>query len=241
MRRSDDDLLRVPENQLDRLSVDELLRLVVITRDGDTSSKKRARKAWETLVALDIDRVRGLVESFNFPRQPGVRVHRDDVDPVVHDCWLRLRNMLATFRGTSEGEYRAAMRTCITYACMDHCRSKMTEDMTRAGSFDEQLRSGEGNGKGRFEDQIAKKEFERIDDEEAIERECERNLELNGRLNDAIANLDGNRRRVLELTRAGRSTEEIAAELETSPDNVYQLRRRALKDVRRILDEDGEL
>jgi len=233
MRRSDSDLISTPEHQLDRLSQDELLRLVVICRD-DPSRKRKALEAWKTLVALDIDRVRGIVAAFTFPGQPGVRVQRDHIEDVVDSAYERLVRMLRTFKGASEGEYRAAMRTCVRYECMDHCRDEMGWEKPLAGSLDQQVTDKEGKGRLKFEPEIAKKEQERIDEQEAQERE----LELQRRVREAIESLDGNRRKVLELTLAGRSSEEIAAELETSRDNAYQLRARGIRDLRQILDAD---
>jgi RNA polymerase sigma factor (sigma-70 family) len=239
MRHSNHDLLRIPENELPRLTQDELLRTVVICRGSDDKQKThRAGRAWDELVAHDIDRVRGLVESFRFPKQANVRVHRDDVDQVVHDCWLRLRSMLGTFRGTSEGEYRAAMKTCVNYQCMDDCRSKMAQEKRIAGSLDDGITDKEGDVRPRFEHDVGKLEERRLAEEKA----CERNAEIRRRVRDAIESIDNeNRRQVLLLTIDGRSTEEIASELDTSADNVYQLRRRGLKMIRDMFDGDEPL
>src|SRR5436189_81671 len=113
MRRSDRDLLNVPETEFGWLTQDELLRLVVISRDKVERAKtKRASKAWEMLIALDIDRVRGIVATFRFPGQ-AVKVQPPQIEDVVHEAYERLVRMLPTFRGKTEGEYRAAMRTCV--------------------------------------------------------------------------------------------------------------------------------
>jgi RNA polymerase sigma factor (sigma-70 family) len=233
MRRSDSDLINTPEHQLDRLSQDELLRLVVICRDKDT---RRARAAWSTLITLDMDRVRTIVATFRLRDYPTVQVVREKVDDVAQRAYIRLLKMLGTFRGTTEGEYRAAMRTCTERECQDHLRREMKREMREGGSLDDEIKDTEGESRPRFDEQIAKMEQERIEDQEA----CERRLELQEELREAISRLDGNRRRVLEMTRAGCTTEEIASELNTSADNVYQYRRRGLQDVRRIL-KDGEL
>jgi RNA polymerase sigma factor (sigma-70 family) len=234
MRRSDSDLINTPEHQLDRLSQDELLRLVVICRDKHTG---RARAAWTNLITLDIDRVRGIAATFRLREYPGVRVARDDVEDVTQKAYIRLLKMLGTFRGTTEGEYRAAMRTCIGRECQDHLRDVMKREMREAGSVDEVVTDKEGKGRLKFDPEIAKKEQERIDDQEARERQ----LELQRKVRDAIESLDGNRRRVLELDLERCPTAQIANELSTSEANVYQLRRRALQQLRKILDGDAEL
>lgn len=233
MRRSDGDLLRVPDHELSRLNVDELLRLVAITRDGDRPSAERARKAWGELVALDIDRVRGIVATFRHPGNPGVRVDPSEVDRVAQDCYLRLLGM--KFRGTSVGEYRAAMRTCIHFQCMDHCAADMREDQRRGGSLDDSIPSADGDARPRFDKEIAELERRRQLDEEALVHD----EELHDRVVEAVAGIEDERKRkVLEMTREGRSTEEIMAALETSRDNVYQLRRRAFALLKEVLDGD---
>jgi RNA polymerase sigma factor (sigma-70 family) len=235
MRRSDSDLLRVADGELHRLDADELLRLVVITRDGDRTSAAKAKAAWVELVARDIERVHGIVAAFRHPDSPGVRVEPDDVEQVAQDAYIRLLKM--AFRGISIGEYRKAMSTCVRFECMDHCRRAMQEDKRRAGSLDDEITTKEGDTRPRFTEDVAKLEQERIEDEEALAR-----LEdLRDRLYDAIPKIEDERKRtVLEMTRDGCSTEEIMTALDTSEANVYQLRRRALKLVRDILDGDGQ-
>jgi len=235
MRRSDSDLLRVAEGELHRLDADELLRLVVITRDGDRTSAAKAKAAWAELVARDLERVRGIVAVFRHPDNPGVRVEPDDVEQVAQDAYIRLLGM--AFRGISVGEYRKAMSTCVRYECMDHCRRAMQDDKRRAGSLDEKIETDEGDRRGKFDKPIAKLEQERIENEEALAQ-----LEdLRDRVYDAIPRIEDERKRkVLEMTRERCSTEEIMTALDTSEANIYQLRRRALKLVRDILGGDGQ-
>src|SRR5438874_2961137 len=167
MRRTDSDLLRVAEQELDRLSEDELLRLVVITRDDNRKSAITTLVAWGTLVERDIDRVRGIVAAFRHQDNPSVRVPRSDIEDVTQDAYIRLLRM--AFRGTSIGEYRAAMRTCVKRQCMDHCRREMGEDMHRAGSLNETVQSGEGDERRKYEREIADQERQRMAEEEEIE------------------------------------------------------------------------
>lgn len=235
MRRSDRDLLKVPEEEFGWLNQDELLRMVVILRDSlERAKTKRARKAWEMLIALDIDRVRGIVATFRFPGQ-NVRVGPSQIEDVVHDAYERLVRMLRNFRGDSEGEYRAAMRTCVNYACMDHCRKEMALEQGIRGSLDEMV-GDEGDVRGRFEREIAALERMRIGDEEAHDRALERQ----GKVDDAIEQLDGNQRIVLEMTRDRRTTDQIAERLGISHANVYKIRERALAALREILDGDDK-
>jgi RNA polymerase sigma factor (sigma-70 family) len=233
MRRSDSDLLRVAEDGLAQLNHDELLRLVVITRDGEHKSPTKHKSGWATLVEKDIDRVRGIVRAFRHKHSPGVRVHPDNVNDVTQDAYIRLLGM--AFRGGSIGEYRSAMRQCVTYECMDHCRREMEEDKKRRGSLQDEVDTAEGDKRPRFDKEVKEQEDRRLAEEEELERLAERS----DKLDEAIAKVEDDRkRRVLEMTRDGCSTQEIMDELDTSEDNVYQLRRRALKLVREILDGD---
>jgi RNA polymerase sigma factor (sigma-70 family) len=229
MRRSDSDLLLVAERELDGLDEGELLRLVVLCRDGDQKSRCTPGTVWAELVARDIDRVRGIVAAFRHPVS-GTRVARDDIDQVAQDAYIRLFGM--SFRGTSVGEYRAALWRCVTFQCMDHCRRAMEEDKRRAGSLDQQIETDDREGRPRFEKDMAKHEAERISEEEELERLRERREALD----EAIPKIEDERkRRVLEMTREGCSTDDIAKELGVSEDNVYQLRRRGLKLLQQIL------
>jgi RNA polymerase sigma factor (sigma-70 family) len=239
--RSDRDLDRIPENEFHRLSQDELLSLVVASRGStDPARASRGLAAWKMLIAKDIDRLKGIVETFRHPKVPDVRVAEADVEDVLHSAYERLVKMLGTFRGVEDGEYRGATRTCVYYECLDYCLAEMKRDMARAGSLDEAIEDAEGDGRPRFAAAIAQLEEERVQDE----ADRKRDAELIERVDAAIQQIEiENRRRAVELAFAGRSTEEAMEELDTSRDNVYQLRRRGLQDLRKILDayyeEDG--
>src|SRR4051794_4999848 len=232
MPRSDRDLLKATDRELERLRDEELLRLTVISRDGDHTSSKQARKAWETLVARDIERIRGIVASFRHPQHPGVRVPPADVGAVTQDAYIRLIGIV--FKGTSTPEYRGLMRSCVKYQCLDHCRAEMELDKQRGGSLDEQVRPDDGDPRPRFEGDVARLEKERIAEEERLLAEAERLGDMRDRLTEAIATLDSEKkRRVLEMTFEGRSTEEIMAAMGESRDNVYQLRKRGITLIKK--------
>ena len=147
--RNDRDLNAIPENRFDRLSQDELFRIVVDCRENtDPKDKGAQAQPGKMLIAKDIDRVKGIVETFRHPEAPEVRVEESDVDDVVDSSYERLVKMLRTFKGISEGEYRAAMRTCVRFECMDHCREAMGHDKRRAGFLDERTKDDEGDERG---------------------------------------------------------------------------------------------
>jgi RNA polymerase sigma factor (sigma-70 family) len=242
MRRSDSDLLRVPESQFDSLTRDELLRIVVLCRESDDpKAKRRTEEAWAMLVAFDRDRTKVLVALFRFAGQGNVRVARDNIEDVVDDCYLRMLGMLAGFEGAVLPQYEAAMATCVDFECRDHCRREMRLDQRRGGSLDETVETDDGGERGKFDSAIAKKEREGKDLEEALEVEMEQWAERRAQIRVEIERIkDDRKREVLLMTWEGKSVPEIMDKLGLSRDNVYQLRRRGLKIVQDMLSGDGE-
>ena len=99
------------------------------------------------------------------------------------------------------------------------------------GSLDEKTFGDDGE-RGKYNPVLAKKEQDRIADEEALARALERREAVRA----AIDRLDDPRkRRVLELTLEGCPTTMIVAQLGETRDNVYQLRSRALRDLADIV------
>ena len=242
MRRSDSDLMGIPERELRTLSQDELVRLVVICRDGDESNRHRGKAAWTTLVASDYDRIRNLVVTYTFPDQANVRVDRDDIDDVVQQAYERLAEKLfESFRGASRGEYKAAAKTCIYFECMDHCRAKMKDEQHRAGSLDETVKNEDGDSRGRFDQTLADQEREALEQEE-IDRIAQQ--VAREQLKDIFAALDQfpnqEMAETLRLTWQKKPVKEIMAELGISQDLVYAHRSRGMKLLKKIFDDDGE-
>jgi RNA polymerase sigma factor (sigma-70 family) len=242
MRRSDSDLMAIPEHQLRDLSPDELVRIVVIGRGSqDKSEKERARAAWGALVATDFDRIRNIVVTFRFPGQPNVSVEGGDVDDTVQAAYERLlEGLFKSFRGASIGEYRAAARTAVTYQCMDSCRDKMRHEQKTGGSLDERVPGKDGEPRGRFDSELAERALRRLEEEEERQRAQEHARDELARVNAALDRIPSeDMREVLRMTWAKRSVEEIAAELGTTNENVYQLRSRGLKQLKQILESEG--
>jgi RNA polymerase sigma factor (sigma-70 family) len=234
MPLTDNDLLTVPEGRFASLKRDDLLRIVVLCRaSDDPEEQRRARTAWEMLVALDRDRIVTLVKLFRV-KGHDARVGPADVEDVAHAAWDRMCDVLRNFEGSVVPQYEAAMRTCVDYACRDHCRIDMRADMRSGGSLDETVETDDGN-RGRFDSAIGKHERERILFQEQIERANERREAVR----DAIEAMEDERKRdVLLMTWDKVPDIEIAERLETSVDNVYQLRRRGLIIVREMLEGD---
>jgi RNA polymerase sigma factor (sigma-70 family) len=236
MPLTDNDLLTVPEGRFASLKRDDLLRIVVLCRaSDDPEEQRRARGAWEMLVALDRDRIVTLVKLFRV-KGHDARVAQANVEDVAHAAWERMCDVLRNFEGTVIPQYEAAMRTCVDYACRDHCRIDMRADMRSGGSLDESIETDEGSSRGRFDGALGKHERERILFEAQIERADERREAVR----EAIEAMEDERKRdVLLMTWDKVPDIEIAERLETSVDNVYQLRRRGLIIVREMLEDDG--
>jgi RNA polymerase sigma factor (sigma-70 family) len=236
MPLTDNDLLTVPEGRFASLKRDDLLRIVVLCRaSDDPDEQRRARTAWEMLVSLDRDRIVFLVKLFRV-KGHDARVAPADVEDVAHAAWERMRDVLRNFEGTVIPQYEAAMRTCVDFVCRDHCRVDMRGDMRSGGSLDDTIATDDGNSRGRFDKTIGRHERERILFEEQIERATERR----DAVRQAIETMEDERKRdVLLLTWDKVPDTEIAEQLDTSVDNVYQLRRRGLIIVREILEGDG--
>jgi len=224
MPLSANDLSDIPASEFRQLSNEELVGLVAHGQmsDNDTDSE-RGQNAWEELVLREFDRVTQLVKAFRFPDQPTVRVGADDVDDAVQAAFMRLLGM--NFKGSSIGEFRAALGTCVKYACMDFCRAHMRIDQGLGGSLDDVVTDGDGNTKGRFDGELGRQEQERIDAQQAAQDQVRR-------IADSLGTLDNDQMRIaLQMTWAGQSPDEIASELDVSVENVYQLRSRAQRKL----------
>ena len=221
--------------ELRRRGDDELLALVHAARaDTGPAARETARRAWNELIERDVDRVRALVSVWRLPGRD-VRVDREDRDDAVQYAVIRLLRMLNSFKGSFLPQYRAAMATCVDYACRDFCRAKMRHEMGLGGSLDDQFPSDEGEGIGRFDDVVAEHSARVQADKEAGRGGLDA-------LGHALKGLpsDG-MRSVVSLTIEGHSSREIAERLGLSVANVDQLRSRGLRRLRPALGEPADV
>ena len=212
-----------PPHELRRRSDDQLLALVADGRaDAATAAKETARLAWNELIERDKDRVRALVATWHLPGKD-VRVASEDRDDATQHAFYRLLKMLANFRGDVLPQYRAAMATCVDWACREFCRREMRYEMGLGGSLDEPLVADDGEGAGRFDSVIAD-----ISDQMESDRQNGRaSVDAVARAVEALPN--ENMKAVLRLTMEGYSSREIAERLNLTVANVDQLRSRALR------------
>lgn len=214
-------------SELGSLRDDELVQLFALARDkGD---RERAVEIWEEIVTRHFDRVVAMVGVWRYP-DSGDRVlekDRDEAESLA--LWKVGKKMLDTFEGTTLPELRAAIKRAVDFACRDTLRRVAAREKHQDGSFDEP--AGEDSQLSRYEDELA-------DDGGFDELERAEEQRLNAeRLAAGIAKLKGKMRRVFELTLEGLEVPQIAAELNTSTDNVYQLRSRGLKKLKEVLGD----
>jgi RNA polymerase sigma factor (sigma-70 family) len=183
-----------------------LQRFLLARRRRDEAA---ARAAWSELVELNFDRVVTLVRL-----ESRGRLSAEERDDAVQRALVTmLTRFMETFRGTSMGEFVAATRTLVRFACVDTQR--------RAAVVS-----------GRTEELVDLPEEDAADDDELLER--------GGSFLDwAVPQLVGRRREVIELDLQDLTTEEIQQRLGVSRDVVYAARSRALKDLAKLREEHG--
>lgn len=180
----------------------------------DAGDGPAAVAAWEELLALNVDRVRGMVALWG----SGGRLSADEREDAVQRALVKLwRNMIGTFAGSSMGEWVNAARTCVGYACLDVQREAAVRSQRTAP-----IEAG---------DSVA----------EAAHRRGEERADAAGFLAWALPRVEDERRRlVLTRTLDGAPAAAIAAELGVEMGNLYQLRSRGLKELARLRREwDG--
>lgn len=226
------DLEAIPTNELTRLSVDELVRVIAMARRSeDPDSARRARTAIEVLLAVEFDRIKGIVISFRFPGHGEVRIAESDHDDAVQAALERVLKMLENFRGESVGQWRAALRTTVNHAMMDFSRRTMNREKGLGKSLDEKLDTADGESLGRYDDVLAEIARTVSEVREAFRDE----MEIVAKALERIPNED--MREVLRRTWLKEPSKQIADDLELSVDNVDQLRFRGQKKLQEIMEE----
>jgi RNA polymerase sigma factor (sigma-70 family) len=199
---------------------EELLRKFVACRDaGDGDG---ALHWWCRLIEANSDRVRGMVDV----RASRFGLSADERDEAVQAALVKLwRRMVASFRGTTMGEWVNATNTLVEYVCKDVQRSAAKQS-EREVSLDPRPEDQDDGGDW-LGDEPARRRHDR--DEERADAAAFVAWAL-----PQIA--DYRRRLVLERTLDGVPAEDIAAELDVSMANLYAIRSRAVKDLRRLQD-----
>lgn len=215
-------------------SDDELVSIFASSRDLRESEERRAAvRAWHVLMARHHGLVAGWVATFRFPEHPDVMVPAADREDVVQQAHERCLERLArNFRGTTAAEFRAALKTCVAYTCMDHCRAVMRREKGLAGSIDDTTTTEDGDELGRFDRALAELAARMEDGRFGASLD----VDAIGRALARVSNED--MRTVIRLTLEGYSSKEIAERIGKSVSNVDQLRSRGIRELKGLLEDD---
>jgi RNA polymerase sigma factor (sigma-70 family) len=208
------------------LDDEALVRMFAMARDrGD---RDRAADIWAQIVHNHADRVIAMVSAWSYPGS-GDRVQPVDRDEAISRAFWKVgRKMVDTFEGDTLPELRAALRRAVDFACRDTLRHVATYDRHHAGSLDEP--ASEGSSAGRYDVELADEGgFAELD-------RSQQRAEAADRVARALAQLPERNRQVLQMTLDEQSVPEIAATLDTSEQNVHQLRSRGLKKLKEVLE-----
>ena len=200
---------------------EQLLRKFVACRDaGDGDG---ALHWWGRLAEANLDRVRGMVDV----RASRYGLSADERDEAVQRALVKLwHKMVATFRGTTMGEWVNATKQLVEFVCMDVQR-RAAKQSARETSLDARDDDPDDDGADWLGDELALQWY--AGEEERADAAAFVAWAL-----PQIA--DDRRRLVLERTLDGSPAEDIAAELEVSMANLYAIRSRAMKDMRKLHD-----
>jgi DNA-directed RNA polymerase specialized sigma24 family protein len=232
MRGIPRDLAGIPESEDARLP-DAMLLTIALSGRGHPDDHARAARAWQHLVARRFDRIQIQIRAWRWPERD-VRVHPDDRDDAFSRAWQKAENMFHTHREPAVAAFDAGLRKAVEYACMDECRRRMRREQLLAGSLDEPVAGDEGaDERGRFDRAVLARQRE-MEDARAVAGDL---LEDVRECVARMANED--MRVVLQRTLDGADVEAIMAERGLSRDNVYQLRHRAMRQIRKEVLSDG--
>ena len=197
---------------------EELLRRFVACREaGDGDG---ALHWWVKLVETKFDLVQLLVDR----RAGRYGLSHHEREEAVSAALVKLwKNMVRTFQGTTMGEWVNSTKTLVETTCMDVQRNaaRRTEHETSFDTVaDPETANPDWKGAAKAHEDYAR-EGEKADAEDFMAW--------------ALAQIGDDRRRlVIERGLDGVPAEEIAAELGVSMANLYAIRSRGIKDLRKL-------
>jgi RNA polymerase sigma factor (sigma-70 family) len=205
-----------------------LLAAYVAAREaGDVQT---AYRRWQSLVVLNLDRVRGFVRLHGRDRL-SVEEREDALGNALERL---LGGMFKNFRGESMGEWILSAKTAARFACGDvlrhesyHHRRVIAADAPHAGDSDSDSWDAVTYRAALHEHLAAEEEMDEAEELGGMRRAFDR----------AVAQLSEKRRAVIEFDLQGVPVETIEKELGMSRDAIYQTRRRALQDLERFRKE----
>lgn len=178
-----------------------------------------AREAWGALVDANYPRVKMLVKL-----ESHGRLSPDEQDDAAQLAALRLfTQMIATFKGTSMGEWVNATKTLVKFACIDTQRRAEVHSRRRASLDGDDHDGLSPSVNGVLLDHAALAE---ADEDAASIYDIGADF-----LGWALPQISEKRREVIECDLEELSCEQIQQKLNITRDAVYANRSRALKDL----------
>jgi DNA-directed RNA polymerase specialized sigma subunit len=183
------------------------------------------RRWWDELVIDFFDRMDGFVAVAHKGR-----LNDDEHELAVQNSMMRFsEKLIDTYEGASMGELVNACKQLAAYICMDVQRASIRSRGSATESLDEGWNlDGEDRGAPSW---VAGEAWQRLDREH-------RAADARAFIDWALPRIaDERRRRVLEMTIEGVTVEDICGELGVSSANAYQLRTRALRDLKKLKEQ----
>lgn len=202
-------------------SDDELARRYVAARDRGRDAD--AQRLWEELLALLYERLRNMVHVTHAHLSPLER------DEAISRAVLRLES---TMRHSIESQFMGgwvnAAKSALKYGALDTVATAAELHRKETALLDAATPTEDGEVEGQLE---AQKATEAYDDAQAA-------FEHRDYLRWAMPQLKGNRRRAVEIILLeGGSHDDVAAELDVTKANAYQLFSRGLRDLQDLKEQ----
>lgn len=204
----------------------KLLARVAQARAG--GDWRTATAEWWSCVARAKERVVNVVDRYVVKGWIPAHEHTD----VVHDALIRgARRLVENLEDLGENAFFAAMVQVAKYQCMDHAEAVMKRQMREKPLHQPAGWSNDDDPISRYQADVAKKA------RDGWERDLELR-ELDQLFDRLVPQLrDERARKILVAARIGGiSDADLAAQLDTSVNNVQQIRSRAFKELRGLID-----
>lgn len=202
-----------------------LLREAAVLRGrSDERAIERRRRILAELIAQELPAVVQQVRIYGVARSGRPWVDEADVDDVVSEACIRAIRMFESFEGVEPGQLRAALSTCVHFACLDYVR----QDAAKKSVID-------GDPGGVSSDGDDFDALSRIASSASAGDRAEFKETLL-----AITTLDPRAADVVTLRLSGHSSAEVAKIMGMSVSNVDQVFSRSVRKMRSFTEGDGD-
>jgi RNA polymerase sigma factor (sigma-70 family) len=199
--------------------------LQTVARARAQGDWRLAEREWEACIARAKQRVERVVELAVARRM----IAPSDAEEVVQDALIRgARALVENLESLEEHSFFAAMVTCAKYECLDAGRKRVRRERHEK-SLDAPGSQADDDAPGRYDKDLGRHAEERWDRDQEIRDAGKTVDDLLPRLRDERA------RKLFTLQRLGLKDEAIAEELGVTVVNLYQIRSRALRELRGMI------